>query len=288
MIKERPPCEGGLPSTQNCTYSEGVNGTGLYSSAVTASTHAIQPPANILNYSSGTDGRHEPEKTQTAAYKRMLVESYAALDPTLKDYDIRLMRVMITLRQPDGRIIAGEPKLCRLTGKKNLRTPRQALERLCKAGYFTCVRKGNGKGNASHYVRGEMFNPERAEELQARIRQLTQRGSKNTPFDGERVQFFGSKGGQKIHPQPIDQPINKHTKELPSAFNEETWKEYCLELNPERDPADIARTLDLAIIEGARDGFWKHICRHFNSHYKAPPKPQAPAAAIARKAFSPA
>ena len=288
MIKERPPCEGGLPPTQNCTLSEGVNGTGLCSSAVTASTHAIQPSANILNYSSGTNGRHEPEKTRTAAYCRMLVERWAAFDPALKEYDVRLFLVMLTLLQPDGLIIAGEPKLCRLTMKKSLRTPRQALERLCKAGYFACVRKGNGKGNASHYVRGEMFNPERSEELQTRIRELTQRGSKNTPFDGERVQFFGSKGGQKIHPQPIEQPINTHTEELPSALNEETWKAYCLELNPERDPADISRTLDKAIRKGARDGFWKHLCRDFNSYYKTPPKPQAPAAVIARKAFSPA
>jgi len=258
--------------------------------AVTSSTQTFQPPANILNYSSGTNGRHEPEKTRTAAYCRMLVERWAAFDPALKEYDVRLFLVMLTLLQPDGLIIAGEPKLCRLTMKKSLRTPRQALERLCKAGYLTCVRKGNGKGNASHYVRGEMFNPERSKELQTRIRELTQRGTKNTPFDGERVQFFGSKGGQKIHPQPIDQPIHTHTEELPSAFNKENWMAHTENqtLFPKWTREDRERSFELAKAKGYEtDKTWRGCCAFwFNQWQKHNAKPQAPAAAIARKAFS--
>ena len=168
MIKERPPSQGGPPhQNTGSTLPLGVNGTGCYSSAVTASTLAIEAPSNLQNYSPGTNGHHEPEKTRTDTYYRMLVESYASLDPRLKDYDVRLMVVMRTLRRKsDGLMIAGEPKLCRLTRKKNPRTPRQGLERLCKAGYYTCVRKGNGKGNASIYADGEMWNPEHADKLQ--------------------------------------------------------------------------------------------------------------------------
>ena len=292
MKKERPPCEGGPPQQNlGSTLPLGVNGSGIYFSAVTASTLAIDGLANLQAYSAGTNGDYQNDKLKKPTYYRMCVDSYADIDPRLDDASRRLLGVMHTLKRPDGLVIAGKEKLA-CYRRKSPRRIYAYLRKLCAAGYLRLVKRGGGyPGNADAYSLGVMYTQEKAEWCAKQMEKKRQkwaemekeRWSKMTIFEGQRWSEIGTKGGNRLPSHPIDTSNNTHTKEPLWAFSKENWKTYCLELNPKRDLADIGRTFDKAEREGAKDGDWQHRCRFYNSHYKAPVKTASAQVAISPK-----
>jgi hypothetical protein len=106
----------------------------------------------------------------------------------------------------------------------------------------------------------------------------------------ERVQKSAHKGCKNLLSQPIDQPIHTHTEDLPSAFNKENWMAHTENqtLFPKWTREDRERSFGLAKAKGYEtDKTWRGCCAfYFSQWQKHNAKPQAPAAVIARKAFS--
>jgi hypothetical protein len=242
---------------------------GHHASAVTASTLGFTAVNPNFNFTGGESGGQRAVGADLRTKDRIVFFIEALKDRSLAGSQIRVLAgAVFGLWQPhDEQVWLGAEAVTKYWGYP-LKTSKRAIEVLRKKELLLLKKKGGGRGNSNKYLLGKT-------------------GTSKSPFElnGD-TQVH--KQGQRRPSHTFTKPKYTHTKELPSALNEETWKSYCLELNPERDPADISRTLDKAIRKGARDGFWKHLCRDFNSYYKTPPKPQAPAAVIARKAFSPA
>ena len=277
MIKERPPSQGGPPQQNTgSTLPLGVNGTGCYSSAVTASTLAIEALANFQIFSPGANGDHQNDKTKKPTYYRMCVDSYADIDPRLDDGSRRLLGVMLSLKRSDVIIIAGKEKLAFYLSK----SPRRIyvyLRRLCAAGYLRLVKKGGGyPGNADAYSLGVMYNLEKAEWCAIKLKEKGQewaeiekeRWSKMTSFDGERWPEIDTKVGNRLPSHPIDTITNTHTyvgAALPPPFSgdsvsnfcEESWIEYCTQKYPDWELADIKSSFQAAVIKGIGSGNWK-------------------------------
>lgn len=267
MKKERPPCEGGPPQQNiGSTLPLGVNGSGCYSSAVTASTLAIEAPANFQAYTLGTNGHHEPvqpQKEHTDAYYRKQVQLYAGIDPNLTFFDaVALDRMSSWVRKPDGLMISGAEKLGNYFGMSK-QAALATLKRLERFEYLNCHKRGRGRGIASQYQEGEMYSRERREWIRQRLleneekakprnfertepkgkprgkpRPKGEKVQKTIPFeDAEKVQKLANKRCKKLYPQPIEQPIRTHTNiireaavppknDASSAFIRENWMAY--------------------------------------------------------------
>jgi len=256
--------------------------------AVTSSTIAILPPENLQNYSPGTNGRHEPAKDTRFAW---MAENFRRKDVSPLARCVLGWLLTAAQWREDGRMIIGKGEIAERMGIGKRTADRCILE-LLAAGCLRLVSKGGSlrgqSRQANIYALGTAF-----EGTPPPLRPR-RRGTPPRPVSpvalvpkARPVSSVTDDQCQELHPLPIVPPIHTHTKESPSAFNKETWKTYCLELNPQRDPVDIDRTFDKAIMRGAKDGHWKHHCRDFNSYYKPSTKPQAPAAA-ARRHFTPA
>ncbi len=265
MTKERPPSQGGLPQQSNgSTIPLGVNGMGFHSSAVTASSFALGQQTNTLHLEPGTNDHHEPEKDHRFAW----------LGENLRRKDISplarcLLGWLILLAQwrKDRLIIIGKGEIAERFGIDARHADRLILELVAGGCLRIVERGGSPKGQrrkANIYALGSAFEGTPPKARPGAKISLVRNGLEVGLSDDR---------GLVCPPLPIVPPNNTHTKESDSALNEETWKAECLKLNPERDPADITRTLYLAIGEGAKDGFWRHLCRKFNSYYKAPSKP---------------
>lgn len=235
------------------------------SSAFTASYHPHLATKHVEHY----QGSDTP---RTRTYYDLVVQSYGAIDPRLKDADFRLLRIMLTLRQRDKRMIAGNAKLARLLGKSEDTIPAY-LSRLCDAGYISRIKCGNGKGNASEYKAGPMFNLDQANWCEAQIKAATQRGSKIHPFakGGENVRAIehACKGGLNDPPQPNTQPINTHTHKCSLSFDKAGWMAHTANevMFPGWSTEDREKSFGIAKTKHyINDANWQDFCPHYWQH----------------------
>lgn len=277
MKKERPPCEGGPPQQNlGSTLPLGVNGSGIYLSAVTASTLAIEAPANLQAYSPGNNGDHQTDKIRKPTYYRMCVDSYAKIDPRLDDGSRTLLGVVLTLKNSDDIIIAGKEKLAFYLGK----SPRRIyayLRKLCAAGYLRLVKKGGGyPGNADAYSPGEMYTQEKAEWCAMKFKEKGQkwaemekeRWSEMTSFERQRWSAIDTKAGNRLPSHPIDSNNNTHiflgaalppqrSEDTDLVFDEEVWIAYCKAKFPDWEINDIKTSYQSAIEKDKGKGNWR-------------------------------
>ena len=262
-----------------------------------ASTSSSAIPVPVQNYSPGINGSHQEDRSKRPAYYRMCVDSYADIDPRLDDASRRLLGVMLSLKRPDGSIIAGKEKLAFFVGK----SPRRVfcyLQTLCAAGYLRLVKRGGGyPGNADVYALGIMYTKEKAEWCAKEFREKCQkwaemekeRWSEMTGFKDEKWSGTDTKAGNWLPSHPIY--LTTHTQDPLWTFNKENWMAYT------ENPAlfagwtreDRERCFDLAKHKGYEtDETWRGCCAfYFKQWQKHNAKPQAPAAA-ARRHFTPA
>ena len=270
MKKERPPCEGGPPQQNiGSTLPLNVNGSGCYSSAVTASTPGLTGLNPNLNFSAGENGNHKANGVDLRTKDRIVFFIEAIKDLSLTGSQIRALAggVFGLWQYHDEQMWAGSEAVARYW-RYPLKTAKRAIEGLRKKKLWVLKKKGGGRGNSNKYALGGSFKT----------------GTPKSPFE-LKGDIQGHKEGHRRPPHTYTKPKHTHGEDGLGAFTRDNWKTYCLELNPQRDPVDIDVTFDKAITEGARDNHWKHICRKFNSWYKPPTKPQAHAAA--RRHFTP-
>ena len=242
MKTERAPCEGAPLPTITCIPSESVKEAGAFAdTSATKSNQYLEYSKNV-SYDCGITDDLRPTKPKSDTYYRMCVVSYAAIDPRIKDGDIRILVMMLTLRQADGKMIVGHEKLSRLLGRTE-KTMKRGVRRLEESEYLQCIEEGNGSGNAAIHILGEMFLREQAEWCKEQVKRATERGSQITPFSKEEIKKRGTipiqKGGRKIPPHTIDQPNNTHTKGVPSAFNKENWLKRGKDTYPDWDDRNL-------------------------------------------------
>ena len=271
-------------------------------SAVTSSPCSIESPQTQNLYI--TPRSEKPQKEHSEAYYKKQVELFAGIDPRLTFFDAVVIAQLVSwVRQKDGFMICGAEKLGNYFGQSK-QSALLSLLRLEKFGYLHCFQRGKGRGVASKYQLGELYSKEKrnwvmeqllANEEKAKPLNFERtepkgkpRGKPPTkgekvqnsiPFNNaEKVQKSISKRYKNLYPHPIGQPIDTHTKELPSAFTKENWLKECLKLNPNRDLKDIDRTFEKARDQkGAKDSDWLRWAKHFDSYYepttKASPAP---------------
>lgn len=270
MKKERPPYEGGPPKQNlGSTLPVGVNGSGVYSSAVTASTLGVTGLNANLNFTAVESSAQKAIGADLRTKDRIVFFIEAIKDRSLTASQIRVLAgaVFGLWQSHDEQMWLGAEAAAKYWGYP-LKTAKRAIEAIRKKELFLLKKKGGGRGNSNKYALGKT-------------------GTSRSPFEFKRdIQVH--KQGQERPPHTFTKPNYTQRKEPLWAFSKENWKTYCLELNPRRDPADIDRTYDYAVAEGARDGYWKHLCRRCDSYYRPSTKPQAPAAIIAKKQFTPA
>ncbi|NCY23261.1 hypothetical protein EBX31_15080, partial [bacterium] len=190
----------------------------------------------------------------------MAVLNYAASDPRLGDGAFRLLSLMVgAIRQPDGRMIAGDPKLSRSLGKSEKRISAYLAE-LRESKYLHLAKPAAGRGRAAEYELGSMFSHESAMRCQQQVGLLLKRGSRVSPFAEKGSKISGKKlyqeGGQEFTPQPISQPIHTH-KEKPAALKEENWMARGKEKFPGWDLADMKSSFLSALQKGEAIGDWR-------------------------------
>lgn len=271
--------------------------------AVTCSPCSIESPQTQKLYI--TPRFEKTKKENTDAYYETAVRMFSGIDPRLTPFDTLVLDQMVAwVKKPDAFMICGAEKCGNWFGVSKA-TAQACLNRLEKCGYFRCFKKGNGRGNASKYVLGELYSKGKREWIQEQllaneyssrpqnfVRTKPKGKPRGKPFikgervqksatfnNTERVQKSAHKGCKNLLSQPIGQPIHTHTKELPSAFNKENWLKECLKLNPSRDLKDIERTFPLALRKGAKDGDWMHLLEYFDSFYtpRSTPAVRSPA-----------
>jgi hypothetical protein len=260
---------------------------------VTCSSCSIESPQKFYI----TPRFEKAKKEHTDAYYETAVRMFSGIDPRLTPFDTLVLDQMVAwVKKPDAFMICGAEKCGNWFGVSKA-TAQASLNRLEKYGYFRCFKKGNGRGNASKYVLGELYSNGRREWIQEQllaneyscrpqnfVRTKPKGKPRGRPFlkgervqksatfnNTERVQKSAHKGCKNLLSQPIDQPIHTHTEELPLAFNKENWLLECQKLNPSRDLKDIERTYEIARIEkGAKDGDWVRWVKHYDSFYIPP------------------
>ena len=272
--------------------------------AVTCSPCSIESPQTQKLYI--TPRFEKTKKENTDAYYETAVRMFSGIDPRLTPFDTLVLDQMVAwVKKPDAFMICGAEKCGNWFGVSKA-TAQACLNRLEKCGYFRCFKKGNGRGNASKYVLGELYSKGKREWIQEQllaneyssrpqnfVRTKPKGKPRGKPFikgervqksatfnNTERVQKSAHKGCKNLLSQPIGQPIHTHTKELPSAFNKENWLKECQRLNPSRDLKDIDYTFHLAESEGAKDGDWLLSVRRYDRSYN--PRSKAPTAPAVR------
>jgi hypothetical protein len=251
-----------------------------------------------------TPRSEKPKKEHADAYYETAVRMFSGIDPRLTPFDTLVIDQMVAwVKKPDAFMICGAEKCGNWFGVSKA-TAQASLNRIEKCGYFRCFKKGNGRGNASKYVLGELYSKGRREWIQEQllaneyssrpqnfVRTKPKAKPRGRPFlkgervqksatfnNTERVQKSAHKGCKNLLSHPIGQPIHTHTEELPSAFNKECWLKECLKLNPSRDLKDIDYTFHLAKSEGANDDNWMLSVRRYDRSYNPRSKiPTAPA-----------
>ena len=276
MKTERAPCEGAPPPTLPYIPSEGVKEAGAFAdTSATESNQYLEYPKNV-SYGCGIIDDLKPTKPKNDTYYRMCVVSYAAIDPRIKDGDIRILVMMLTLRQADGKMIVGHEKLSRLLGRAE-KTMKRGVRRLEESEYLQCIEEGNGSGNAAIHILGGMFLREQAEWCKEQVKRATERGSQITPFSKEEIKKRGTilsqKGGRNLPPHTIDQPNNTHIKGVPSAFNKENWLKRGKETYPDWDDRDLNGAFYSAETKGVNSSWPSYQDKCYALRYKTQQPP---------------
>lgn len=263
------------------------------SNAVTTSTAGILPPANLQNYSAGTNGRHEPAKDTRFAW---MAENFRRKDVSPLARCVLGWMVTAAQWREDRLMIIGKGEIAERMGIGKRTADRCILE-LIAAGCFRLVSKGGSlrgqSREANTYALGTAFEgtppPLRPRRRGTPLRPV----SPVTLVPTARpVSSVTADQCQELHPLPIVPPIHTHTKDSPSAFNKESWMAYTE--NPALFPGwtreDRERCFDLAKRKGYEtDETWRGCCAfYFKQWQRHNGKPQAPAAAIAQRHFTPA
>jgi hypothetical protein len=225
--KERPPSQGGPPHQNNSsTLPLGVNGTGCYSSAVTASTLAIEAPSNLQHYSPGTNGHHEPPNPLKDYRLSWLGELGCLPFRGKKTYAILSRLVLRIQHSTDKLICIGKDELAKLAGVSK-RTADRAIKELIAFGCLRLVKEGGStpvgsKRDANWYALGERFNgtppPARLKNRRA-LRPvspvtLVPQAPPVSPVTADQC--------HALHPL-TNKHTNTHKKESPLAFKQENW-----------------------------------------------------------------
>ena len=260
--------------------------------AVTSSTIAILPPENLQNYSPGTNGRHEPAKDTRFAW---MAENFRRKDVSPLARCVLGWLLTAAQWREDGRMIIGKGEIAERMGIGKRTADRCILE-LLAAGCLRLVSRGGSlrgqSREANIYALGTAFEgtpPPLRPRRKGTLRPVSPVAlvPKARP-----VSSVTDDQCQELHPLPIVPPIHTHTKESPSALTRENWMAYTE--NPALFPGwtreDRERCFDLAKRKGYEtDETWRGCCAfYFKQWQRHNAKPQAPAAAIAQRHFTPA
>jgi len=185
-------------------------------------------------------------------------------------------------------ILMTSPKVIRET--MNLLIAEKLIERLVRGSAL----RGRPR-ICSQYVLGTAFEgvpPMMRGKDKGKPYPKAQRGDSTTPLGkGTTGALQHPKGGECATPSPIC-TLNTHTKESPLAFTMKNWIAYTE--NPALFPGwtreDRERCFDLAKRKGYEtDETWRGCCAfYFKQWQRHNAKPQAPAATIAQRHFTPA
>jgi len=289
MKTEEAPCKG-APSSTQISYSlynvkDGVAEESPHT-GVTYSPCSTESPQKFYI----TPRFEKTKKEHTDAYYETAVRMFSGIDPCLTPFDTLVLDQMVAwVKKPDAFMICGAEKCGNWFGVSKA-TAQASLNRLEKCGYFRCFKKGNGRGNASKYVLGELYSKGRREWIQEQllaneyssrpqnfVRTKPKGKPRGKPFikgervqksatfnNTERVQKSAHKGCKNLLSQPIDQPIDTHIEskreasppDAPSIFSLENWLYRGKNEHPDWDERDLLGSYESAVRNGV-NGTWK-------------------------------
>lgn len=290
---------------------------------VTSSILSIESPHTQKLYI--TPRFEKTKKEHTDAYYETAVRMFSGIDPRLTPFDTLVLDQMVAwVKKPDAFMICGAEKCGNWFGVSKA-TAQASLNRLEKCGYFRCFKKGNGRGNASKYVQGELYSKGRREWIQEQllaneyssrpqnfVRTKPKGKPRGKPFikgervqksatfnNTERVQKSAHKGCKNLLSQPIDQPIDTHIEskreasppDAPSIFSLENWLYRGKNEHPDWDKRDLMGSYESAVRNGV-NGTWelyqdKCYARRFNAPTAPARSSPAPRPAVKSSCESP-
>ena len=257
-----------------------------------ASSSAIPTP--VLNYSPGTNGHHGPPKLKKD-YRLSWLGELSCLNFKGKKTGGLLTKLVTRIQHSstDGLMCIGKGEVAELMGVSKRTADRYILE-LIAFGCIKLVKKGGSlcgqTRDANWYALGDQFNgtPPPA---RLKNRETPRPVSPVTLVPKARpVSSVTADQCHALHPLTSNN-THTHTKESPSAFTKTNWMAYTE--NPALFPGwtreDRERCFDLAKRKGYEtDETWRGCCAfYFKQWQRHNAKPQAPAAAIAQRHFTP-
>ena len=266
-------------------------------SGVTSLAISIPPPNNVRQVTQSV------EKKKNETYWKIQILLYAGIDPNLKAIDsVFLTRMAFWVRRrEDKKMIISAEKLGNYF-RLSIATATAGLRRLERGGYLKRTQRGDGRGNASKYVLGEIYSEAKRDWIKEQLR-LNDEGAKPknfvrtkpkgrprgiplakgkrvqklVPFTAseQRIQTLANKGSKNLLAHPILQPIEgkgdkEHTRLTASSrsFSLDNWMTYG-RAKADWEDSDMRRSYELAKAKPyISDETWEASADFYYREYK--------------------